>query len=397
MVLARYPTRLERLLKSPAIWALVVAVVAGFLSLLTFWRAPATIAPPTTSTTSTAGPRPVNSTAVDAPEPFERVRVFYATDRQPLTSGMGYGHVWSEELRYGIAEVSMPHDHRLGVIESPSVWRLEFRRNPAKHVYLHAADEVAFDSFSNSLRTALTSSGEGHALVFVHGFNVSFDAAVMRTAQIFTDLSLPGVPIAYVWPSRAELGPIAYVADSNMADVTAPHLKQFLLQLAGMSDTARIHIIAHSMGNKVVARAIEAIAADRAVPAKKYFQNIALTAPDLDERVLKSIAGNVGVFAVRTTLYASANDEALNIAAGYTKSRRAGQAGPGILVVPPIDTVDASTVDTSLVGHFYYGSNLSVLSDIYYLVRSDEPPDRRFLLRPVESPRGKYWEFRRTR
>ena len=29
-------------------------------------------------------------------------------------------------LKYGIVEVSIPHDHRVGEIESPSIWKFEF-------------------------------------------------------------------------------------------------------------------------------------------------------------------------------------------------------------------------------------------------------------------------------
>lgn len=148
------------------------------------------------------------------------------------------------------------------------------------------------------------------------------------------------------------------------------------------------------MGNKILARSFDAIVADTTVRPMPRFNHIALTAPDIDERVITDIAARVYPLAQRITMYASDNDSALQLASEYTRSRRAGQAGANILIVPHIDTVDASNVDTSLVGHSYYGSNRSVLSDIYYVVRFNQSPDNRFLLRRIDVPRGRYWQFK---
>jgi hypothetical protein len=40
---------------------------------------------------------------------------------------------------------------------------------------------------------------------------------------------------------------------------------------------------------------------------------------------------------------------------------RAGESGENIVVLPNIDTIDVSAVDTSLMGHTYYGDNTTVL------------------------------------
>jgi esterase/lipase superfamily enzyme len=41
------------------------------------------------------------------------------------------------------------------------------------------------------------------AFVFIHGYNVSFDAAVKLTAQLSRDMRFPGAPILYSWASAA--------------------------------------------------------------------------------------------------------------------------------------------------------------------------------------------------
>ena len=40
------------------------------------------------------------------------------------------------ELELGTCEVSIPKDHQVGVLESPTVLRLEFREDPERHVVL---------------------------------------------------------------------------------------------------------------------------------------------------------------------------------------------------------------------------------------------------------------------
>ena len=60
-------------------------------------------------------------------------------------------------------------------------------------------------------------------LVYIHGFNTSFDDAQRRAAQLGFDLKVPGITALYSWPSRGNL--IAYLADcrrSRRARSTSP-------------------------------------------------------------------------------------------------------------------------------------------------------------------------------
>src|ERR1700732_3533700 len=59
---------------------------------------------------------------------------------------------------------------------------------------------------------------------------------------------------------------------------------------------------------------------------------------------------------------------------------RAGESGAKIVLVDGVDTIDVSAVDTNFVGHFYYGENKSVLSDIFNLIQG-QPVSKRFGLK----------------
>jgi esterase/lipase superfamily enzyme len=75
-----------------------------------------------------------------------------------------------------------------------------------------------------------------------------------------------------------------------------------------------------------------------------------LTAPDIDAEVFTLLAQDTNRIGERVTLYASPEDKALRLSKQFHGYPRAGEA---IIVLPGVDTIDASAVDTSLVGHSY--------------------------------------------
>jgi esterase/lipase superfamily enzyme len=91
-------------------------------------------------------------------------------------------------------------------------------------------------------------------------------------------------------------------------------------------------------------------------------------------------------------LYASANDKALTFSKTVHGYRRAGDTGDDITVLDGIDTVDVSAVDTNFIGHFYYGSNKTVLSDMYYLMKGN-PVSERFSLQHRRRGEKTFWVF----
>jgi hypothetical protein len=64
------------------------------------------------------------------------------------------------------------------------------------------------------------------------------------------------------------------------------------------------------------------------------------------------------------------------------------------VLVSGIDTVDATDVDTSLIGHSYFSDERTVLHDMFDLIRYDLAPDHRFGLIKREEKAGSYWAFR---
>jgi len=75
---------------------------------------------------------------------------------------------------------------------------------------------------------------------------------------------------------------------------------------------------------------------------------------------------------------------------------RAGEAGEALTIVEGVDTIDASLVDTSLVGlrHSYFGEKRSILNDMFNLIVQQLAPDQRFDLQAAGDALRKYWSYR---
>lgn len=315
------------------------------------------------------------------------VRVFYATDRKP--AGHGFGPDRDDVLRYGICDVSIPRDHRMGEMEAPSVWRLQFDWDPNRHLMVAAVSERSPARFFAQLRHRTRASTRREALVFIHGYSVSFEAALRRAGQLAYDLAFDGPTIAYSWASRSDVR--LYTYDEATIEDTIPRLTLFLKQVAQRAEVQRLHVIGHSMGNRALVRALQQLSASPEDPLS--VNHVILTAPDIDAGVFKGIAAQMCAAAQQVTMYASSNDLAIQLSKKFHGYRRAGEGGSQVTIVDRISTIDASAIETDLLGHSYFAEHRSVVSDIYYLLQ-DRPPQSRFGLIRVRQGRREYWKFR---
>jgi esterase/lipase superfamily enzyme len=324
------------------------------------------------------------------------VTVFYATDRKPTgntdpetvyTGVRFYPKTGEDNLLYGLCDVSIPRDHRIGEIERPSIYKLEFREDPDKHVVVLGVTPQKTDDFFQKLTNRVSSSAAHDTLVFIHGYNTTFADAVRRTAQIAYDLNFQGVPILYSWASAGTIP--QYPVDEATVEWTTPHLRSFLATLVQRSHPQTVYLLAHSMGNRALIASLASLTAN-----KQVFHEVLMAAPDIDSDVFRQKASSLLTAADRLTLYTSSKDEVLLLSKRFHHYPRAGDPNGGIVVVPGIDTIDATAVDTGLAGHSYYGDNRSIISDIHALVAKDTPPSQRFGLRQKTIPPSLvYWAF----
>ena len=216
---------------------------------------------------------------------------------------------------------------------------------------MQRVEPVSVEDFKQELKYQVESVAWPEALVFVHGYNVSFENAARRTAKLAYDVKFGGLAAFYSWPSNGHT--LAYTWDEESAEYTVEHLKEFLELLAKTEGLRRIHVVAHSMGNRCVLSALK----EKVNFGECGLDQCVFAVPDVDRErfgrdVRRLTAADVaaGDQIGRVTLYASGNDRALNASQKAHRFPRAGDARGGVLLVEGIDSVDASLLETDYLG-----------------------------------------------
>ncbi len=331
---------------------------------------------------------------------YREVEVFYATDRartgdaEPETFyGWGRG-----TLELGTLIVTVPDTRTKGLVESPSIWRLEFGPNPAKHVVLRSVTPVKEDLFYTTMQSRIEARSNKELFVFIHGYNVDFEQAAKRAAQISYDMNYGGLPVLYSWPSAGST--VGYISDTAVVRLSGRRLSQFLEQLVARSGASTVHIVAHSMGNRALTDALELMAARRDVETGEapVFGQILFAAPDVDAGLFAQMIQTIRPLAQRLTLYASHEDWALETSRRlHGNAPRAGQGGEYVLVDDNIDSVDMSELGEDMLAHSYFADDSSALADMMSLFWQNASPQRRCGLEETktEGIARPFWTYKR--
>ena len=318
--------------------------------------------------------------------------VWFGTNRRPSADGKGFTGERHSSTTLGQVTVRVPNAHRFGETGS-SFWsklkRLDFRDDQLR---LHGLKIQADSDFYASLQAAMHEDETSHALIFLHGFNVSFENAAIRAAQLGCDLAVPGATAFFSWPSRGNV--VAYPADEASIEASERAITDFLVQFAARSGAAKIHVIAHSMGNRGLLRALQRIAGNAQTRGTVKFGQIFLAAPDVDRDLFLDLARLYPEHSDRTTLYASDSDLAVDLSANLHDAPRAGYFKP-YTVVEGVDTIAVPDFDLDWLGHGYFAQADALLHDIFYLMRHDTDPGNRLRILSANEGDAIFWKMRR--
>jgi esterase/lipase superfamily enzyme len=314
---------------------------------------------------------------------FATVRVFYGTNRAPTGDtkpALFYGNDRTE-LQYGYLSVTIPQVHQEAELETQSRWEeytlaLSDASMRRRYVLLDQVTPLSKGDFVRALHQQIIDSPSRDVFIFVHGYNNTFEDAARRAAQMAYDLDFDGTPIVYSWPSRGSA--LSYFADEATVQISGEKLAEFLDTVVAQSGAERIHLLAHSMGNRALIEALKTFLAERAPDKRqKIFGQIVFTAPDVDRDYFMDAFKSLRGAAERVTLYASANDRALRTSQFFHRAPRAGTAGDVIVKLPGLDTIDMSAVPADALGHSYFAANSGAIYDMFRILwRGDPPPAR---------------------
>eukprot|EP00271_Cylindrocystis_brebissonii_P006969 TRINITY_DN19971_c0_g1_i1.p1 TRINITY_DN19971_c0_g1~~TRINITY_DN19971_c0_g1_i1.p1 ORF type:complete len:754 (+),score=117.17 TRINITY_DN19971_c0_g1_i1:699-2960(+) len=338
---------------------------------------------------------------------FIALPVFFATNRNEVGGKVKrfYGTGRAEQVSFGLMWVSLPDTHRYGEVDSPT-WRYSASRKGAprnKIVHLSTVPLKGVECIKK-LNKIMSNIGEKEAVMFVHGYNSTLANAVQRMAQVAYTGNFRGPTFVFSWPSNQSMA--SYTADE--ANVMWA-VQDFLLTLKMlMCDLGmeKVHLLAHSMGSRLVLYALLRLHASSLPAHAAKIGRLVLAAPDFDMLEFMTIVGDVASRVERITLYCSADDHALQM----SRSLHGGFArlgdfrgfvemstNPHMRALENLDAIDTTGTDNSWLRHAYVFDACGIIIDCCMVLRVGLPPHERASLVLATLPGGQvYWTFNTT-
>lgn len=299
-------------------------------------------------------------------------------------------------MSYGVVTVSIPATHHAGQLEAPlSFVRVRFLENAGKHVLLLRSDILSQAEFLGRVTSSWSAVDRRDALIFVHGFNNTFLDAARRTAQIAFDVGFQGLPVLFSWASRGSPTPLGYSSDSQTIQWSRTNLERFLEDFIASTDAQRIYLVGHSMGTQALTNAYVSLM-QRRPELRERVKEIILAAPDIDAQIFRrDLAPALVRIGAPVTIYASSQDRTMALSKQAAAYPRVGDATEGLVLVPGIETIDATGFDTGFLGHSTFAEARELLTDWSYIVSHGMRANERAGLRQVLGRETPYWVFRR--
>lgn len=198
---------------------------------------------------------------------------------------------------------------------------------------------------------ALAVQAEGKdVLLYIHGFNETFDSAATSYAKLISGIGFTGAPVLFTWPSRGAL--LDYVTDRDSAMWSRDALEDTLTALAADEKVGRIHILAHSMGGLVLLEALRSIADRSGGALASRFGAIVLANPDVDIDLFRRQAKRLAPLVPKMTVIISGKDRALGLSSTLAGGvPRVGSADRAALDETGVQVVDATDFGSGFLNH----------------------------------------------
>jgi len=285
----------------------------------------------------------------------------------------------------------------------------------------------AFENAKHELRAdiarRLALATRKEVVLFVHGYNASFEDAALTMGELCHFLGREFVCGIFTWPAGGRGGILfGYDMDRESSEYAIEDLVKLIRIIGRTPGVEKVHLLAHSRGTDTLASALADLSAEaytlRSSPEREFhIGNVVLIAPDLDGDV--AVTKIFKVFSdpdlpfgdradshavippapgFRVTLYVSPDDKAIATAGWlFGGIPRLGRIDATMLTPEQIEAIDMlHAVDivqvlgtTDFFGHRYFVSNPKVSADIIALLRYDLRPNDPG--RPLERVAGSFW------
>jgi esterase/lipase superfamily enzyme len=266
---------------------------------------------------------------------------------------------------------------------------------------------ASYGRASASLKSALSRSLEekqtGHVVLYIPGFNNSFETSAFNLLELWTASDRTGVPVLFSWPTELS-SPLNYFADTQDGAFAVFHLKETIRLIAATESVSSVSVISHSHGASIATTAlrellIEERGAGRSLADTYDIDTLILAAPDIDLGVMEQrlVTEAFGAGFGQINVYINPDDDALGIAQLVFRNQRFGAslltdfspetraALSGLSSVHFIAVEDAK----GAARHNYFRLHPGVLADIGITLRTGAKPSDS--ARPLTQQNSNFW------
>lgn len=372
---------------------------------------PAAVSPTPWETSGAAASRPGDGV------PQNTSQMLYVTDRNMLETEQGFGTDRSTAMAFGHVRIDTTNmgqrdfdaymsghaisDKRPRYAATLTDEIVRFPGTPLpfaieKGVLIRdrsamAAYKGAGAQFQAALTQELEDNDTGKVILYVHGFNNTFDDGAFNLFELWSAAGRAGVPILFSWPTGGHKA-LGYFSDTQSGDFSVYHLKETLRLISATRAVDEVVVVTHSHGASIVTSAlrellIESRGAGVSMRDTYRIDTLIMAAPDIDLGVMEQrlVAEAFGIGFGQIDVYLNPGDNALGLAGWIFGSPRFGAARPdqlspesravfqGVKSVHFIMVQDANQFDR----HNYFRLHPGVLADIAVTLRTGARPGDR--------------------
>lgn len=195
-------------------------------------------------------------------------------------------------------------------------------------------------------------------LMFVHGYNQTFEAASRDAALLSDGIRFRGNTALFAWPSKGGL--LDYGYDRESALLARDPFVSVLAALVQDPFGGRLHIVAHSMGTHLALEALRAFRDRHGETGLDRIGALVFASPDIDADVFRAGLDQIGRFREKLTVITATNDRALDISRRIAGGNRVGALPREELEGLGIRVIDATAFASGLIRHDAFVANADV-------------------------------------
>lgn len=237
-------------------------------------------------------------------KPYQAITVITVTDRQRDPTGVGYTAARSSQLQFERFTVAVPATHKGAGEAQPKM-----QANSHQKYTVIGRKQIAFKDINLGSDT----------LIYVHGYNYSFQESLFQVAKVAYDGKLSETPILFSWPSEGSV--TGYVADKDAATYARDDLAKLLRDLKKPRAKSRVTLFGHSMGAWLVVEALRQLRISGQGDVLYRIDQVVLAAPDIDVDLFKRQVEKIRPLARPMIVLNSTDDRALAVSGRVAGAR----------------------------------------------------------------------------